>query len=170
MRDGSRSNPTDATIAQWTDGAVRRLGRRRLLFTGMKYAAAAVAGVAIADLPARKAAAADFVCHPPGVGWCSAYGYSCPSGGGCPSPGCLVCTSSSGCGTNSCPHSSGYWFTDTGTCGICHQGFKLCYDCKCTSCSSLCGCMSGCLCSGCCSPADVKQEIARVRAEAAARA
>src|SRR6266511_238823 len=166
MRDGSRANAKDATIVQLTDNAVRRLGRRRALFMGMKYAAAAVAGVAIANLPARRAYA-DTVCHPPHGTWCSAYGYSCPSGGGCPSQ-CLVCKSSDGCGV--CPWSSGYWFTDTGTCGICGQGFKLCYDCRCTGCSSTCGCMSGCLCSGCCSPAEVKQEIARVRAEAAARA
>jgi hypothetical protein len=160
-----RSTRTDRRIGQWLEDASRRLGRRKVLTNGLKGVAAAVAAVTVGTWPGRAVAHPGHpYCHYPGHGHCSNLGKSCPLNGGCPS-GCYVCTTSSGCG--GCIYSSGYWATSS-HCGICGEGFKLCYDCRCTGCSRTCGCASKCLCSGCCRREDVEREMERAMAEAAA--
>lgn len=158
----------DRKIGQWLEDTSRLIGRRKILMNGLKGAAVAVAGLTVGTLPGRASADPSHpYCHYPNGRHCSAYGKTCPTSGGCPS-GCYVCTRSSGCSTSLCPYSSGYWITAP-ACGVCGYGYYLCYDCRCTSCSRICGCKSSCRCSGCCALAEVEEDMRRTLAEAAAR-
>jgi hypothetical protein len=159
-------NQGDYAIGRWLEDASRRIGRRKVLLNSLKAAAVTIAGVTVGVMPGGRALAhpEHSYCHYPGAGHCSVLGRSCPSAGGCPS-GCYVCTKPSGCG--GCIYSSGYWATRSGSCGSQGYGYYLCYDCRCTSCSSVCGCRSACKCGGCRTPADVRQDMQETMAELA---
>jgi hypothetical protein len=167
MIDDRLTAKADRKVAHWLEDTSRRLGRRRMLSTGLKGVAAAVAGLTVGSLQSREALAhpGHPYCHFPGHGHCGNLGYGCPSAGGCPS-GCAVCTTASGCA--GCIYSSGYW-ASAPACGICRFGYYLCYDCRCTSCNRVCGCRSSCRCSRCCAPAEVRRDLENAMAEAAAR-
>jgi hypothetical protein len=57
-----------------------------------------------------------------------------------------MCTSSNCAGA--CPYPTGAWVVCNG-CGPGSGSYKVCTDCKLSSCSPHCTCLSGCLCTGC---------------------
>jgi hypothetical protein len=150
----------DATVSDLTEGLARRLSRRQVVFkvvrgAALGFAAASTAG--FAGVRTALAAAAASGCNFPGCGSCSCLGKTCPSNG-CPS-GCYTCTPTSG-GCANCGWSDANWVCCTGCAGgTC--GYRLCWDCRCTSCSRTCGCRSTCRCTGCCSLQDIEAALAR---------
>ncbi|PRX98063.1 hypothetical protein [Allonocardiopsis opalescens] len=160
-----RSSPDkiDKYIADASDQTARRISRREGLSKMLRGTAAVLAGVAAGQIVSPSAAAAQSCsCVPPRGVYCS----GCPSGPeqrGCPS-GYAVCTTSSGC--SPCIYASGYWTACTGQ-GSGGHGYRVCYDCwRNSSCGTTCGCLSGVLCGGCRTPADVRAVMASVEQEA----
>ena len=141
-------------VTNVADSAVRKISRRDGLKHVFRGTTAALAGVTVGQLTGVKAAnAIACTCSKPRGVWCS----GCASNG-CPS-GYSICTTSSPCAP--CIYSSGYWVSCTGL-GSCGFGYRVCRDCwRNSSCSTTCGCLSTVLCSGCCSPAEVKADMAR---------
>ena len=146
----------DEHLSMLSESLARRLNRRKALVNTAKGLFAAVTGIALGQLTSITNAFAVS---------CTCTGNICTCDGGtgtsCPS-GCTTCTSSSGCGSY-CDHSNGYWVSCSGL-GKCGNGYKICIDCKCGSCSNLCTCLSACICCGCCNPKDVEAEMRRVAA------
>lgn len=164
----NQSSGADRTIGHWLEDTVRRMGRRSFVINGLKAAAATVAGVTVGSWPSEALAHPEHTyCHYPYGRHCSSLGKSCPSAGGCPS-GCYICRVET-CGSP-CIYSSGYWATRSGSCGPGGYGYYLCYDCRCTSCSSsrVCGCRSSCKCANCRTAADVRADMSLTMAQQAA--
>jgi hypothetical protein len=152
---------------RWTVEAFSRSVNRRKFLRGAAEAGfALVAGTALGSWQAAIALAAGGGCkdcnYLNGLN-CSSVGHTCPNPGGpgsCPS-GCTVCL---GCDcSNHCCYSAGWW-TVTG-CGTCGNGTRYCTDCKCSNCANGCTCRSACTCCSCCSPADIADELIRLRRE-----
>jgi hypothetical protein len=157
----------DRRMSHLTEDVARKVSRRKVLKHGIKGIVASVAAMAIGStVGADPALASSCGCSYPGCGHCSCRGKPCPSGGGCPS-GCYICTSVD-CPSTSCIYSGGSWIDSDCSCGVCGFGYYRCYDCRCTSCSTLCGCRTTCLCSGCCAPAELRTLMARDEALVAA--
>ena len=132
------------------------LSRRKVLARAVRGTAVLASGVVAGNLVSpTRAFALTCDCSPPRTLYCASIGKTCPSNG-CPS-GCYVCTTASGC--TPCIYSNGSWVACTGF-GTCGNGYKVCYDCRCVTCSSTCGCLSAVLCAGCCSPAEMKASMA----------
>jgi hypothetical protein len=159
---------TDRKLSELSEDMARKLSRRQALLKGVKGAAAAVAVLAVGGTVGVRdalAATSSCGCSYPGCGHCSCRGKSCPSSG-CPS-GCYICKSTT-CPNTACIYTSGSWIDSNCPCGRCGFGYFRCYDCRCTSCSKLCGCRSICLCSGCCSPEELEHQFERDKALVAA--
>ena len=152
---------TDTKMSHLTEDVARRLSRRQVVLRGVKGLAASLAAVsaggafAVRDAFGRTTACG---CVYPGCGRCSCRGLTCPSTG-CPS-GCYICTSGD-CPNTACIYSGGSWVDSNCSCGRCGYGYYRCYDCRCTSCSRLCGCRSICLCSGCCAQDEIQEQMVR---------
>lgn len=162
----------DQRVSIWTEELARRLSRRQLLFKGITGFAATTAAVTLGTLTNVIPVSAACTCN-----WIGGLGNAnCPNVGGCtPSvsvcpSGCNICTCSA-CGCNPCgnpatcfcPWTGGQWVScsNLGTCG---NGYELCTDCMCTTCSNYkCTCRSNCICCGCCSPKDVVAEMHKLR-------
>jgi hypothetical protein len=155
----------DRTVNILSESAARTLTRRRVLRTAVKGLVAATAGLALTLGPdLREAFAQTCTCNwiggssnadCPKVGYCS--DDSCPSG-------CSLCTSGGGC----CEYPSGSWVSCTGL-GRCGAGYRLCIDCKCSTCSGyLCTCLTDFYCCNCCTPSEVEAEMQRIAARRAA--
>jgi hypothetical protein len=152
---------TDTKTSHLTEDVARRISRRDIVLKGVKGMAASVAALSVGGMAAARGAFAlvnSCACSYPGCGSCSCLGYTCPSTG-CPSA-CRICTSVDCPGTQ-CIYSGGSWIVQNCVCGHGGYGYYRCYDCRCTSCSRLCGCRSMCFCAGCRSAADVRAQIAR---------
>jgi hypothetical protein len=150
----------DRAVNLAAEDIARRLTRRRVVSRGVKGAAALVAGLSVGGFAGvRSAFASNCLCSCdfPGCGECSCKGKSCPANG-CPS-GCVSCISTD-CPGSGCIYSDGTWVCCTG-CGRCGLGYYSCWDCRCLTCNDACGCKTDCRCAGCCSPAQVKEEMAR---------
>lgn len=158
MRRGAK---LDEALSTWSEDVARRVSRRTILIRTLKGVAGTVAGLTIGSwVGMSEAEAVGCNCLYPGCGNCSCHGKTCPSNG-CPS-GCYVCKSGD---CVNCDYSDGEWTCCSNCCGICGKGFYLCYDCRCTGCLAQCGCKTNCLCSGCCTPQDVREEMARIAHE-----
>lgn len=152
----------DKQLSVMAESVARAINRRRFIAGTAKGVFAALAGGALAQLVnVREAFASCPYCH-----WIQGkscvsqpYGGSCPYFGGCPS-GCTVCTQTDYC-SDWCIYPNGQWVNCSGL-GQCGEGYKVCTDCKCPDCSQLCTCLSGTICSGCCTPADVAAEAQRL--------
>lgn len=150
----------DRNLSVLTEGIARRFGRRQVLVTGSKGLFATVAALAVGQvIKPQDALAGGCTCS-----WLGGVGNAnCPSQGGCPSfgcpAGCSTCTTADGC--SGCIYDSGSWVSCSGL-GTCGNGYQLCVDCKCGSCSSTCTCLQGCTCCGCCRPADFEAELRRI--------
>jgi hypothetical protein len=154
------------------EGIARSLSRRQVLVTTVKGTVATVAAATLGILVDLKTAfAITCDCHwYDGIVGCPNYG-ACNSGGpgACPS-GCSYCTSADVCRDSKgyyCGYSDGWWVSCTGF-GQCGNGYKICSDCKCTTCSYVCTCLSNVICSGCCTPQQVEAEMRRLMAGASA--
>lgn len=148
----------DRRTSVLTETLARRLSRRQALYKLARGFAGATAALSIGNLAAARDALADPTpgcgCAFPGGVGCS----GCPAGGGCPS-GCVKCLSSD-CGSP-CIYADGNWIDTDCPCGPTGNGFFLCTDCRCITCSNICGCRSHCLCGGCRSRGEVALEMAR---------
>jgi hypothetical protein len=157
MSKSSRS--TDTTLSFAVEDVARRFSRRTILHRSLKGVTAVLAGATVGSFTGVQnafATSCSCTCSYPGCGECSCRGKTCPSSG-CPA-GCSLCSTADGC--EGCTHTSGSWICCVG-CGTCGMGYFACYDCRCGSCLTQCGCRSTCLCSGCCRPAEVKAQMAR---------
>jgi hypothetical protein len=174
MRLSDLGRQLDETVLGASASLARRLNRRQLLRGVLGGSAVAVAGVSLGSaatiLRTRDAEAHLGHCG----GWFrlpgSTHGGS-PECGGCPFNGCpsghSICTVAPGttrCNGN-CTYTNGNWVAQNGL-GNCGGGFRLCYDCNPGNCN-ICTCLSGTLCTGCCSQADVAREMAALAAQAA---
>lgn len=157
------ADEADRRLSELSEDVARKLSRRQVLRKGVKGAVAAVAVLAFGGTAGVRGAVASSLvscgCSYPGCGHCSCRGKTCPSGGGCPS-GCYVCKKTT-CPNTACIYNTGSWIDADCPCGICGYGYFRCYDCRCTSCSRLCGCRSWCLCSGCCRPEELGHQLER---------
>jgi len=135
----------------------RLVDRRTLLRRAFQTGFATLTVMVFGSVALGQKAYADSTCSCSFFNTCS----TCPTGtgGGCPSGACSVCTGDQCIG---CGHASGHW--SSCGCGTCGFGCRECWDCKCgPNCQIVCGCRSDCSCCGCCSPADIAAELARVR-------
>jgi hypothetical protein len=152
----------DKHISDVSESVARTLNRRKFLTRSTKGLFVTVAAVTLAQWTAIKDAFA-ITCD---CNW--AYGNHCNNCPGifCPS-GCSICTTSSGCG-GVCNYDNGYWTSCSGF-GTCHHGYRICTDCKCGGCgrSQVCTCLSGIICSGCCTAKDIEEEKHRLQQLAA---
>lgn len=148
---------SDRAISVLSEAAARKLNRRESLFRIARGSAGGLAALSVGGLARATSAfaACGGSCGPSSS--CLSYGISCPSGGGC-AAGHDVCNSSR-CGAN-CPWSNGQWVACTG----CHDSgsYKVCTDCfiQDGTCSPHCNCLSGCLCSGCDTAAQMQADMA----------
>ncbi len=171
----------DENISILMESTARVLKRRRFLGGMIKGVAAATAGLTLGTFWDIRSAFATR-CPPKGCSGCQTSCDCCYIGGdyeancrhwshacpftGCPS-GCSVCTGTDSCG-GLCIYSNGSWCA-CNCLGICHNGYQICTDCKCNSCTGyLCTCRSGCICCSCCNPKDVEAEMRRIAALSAA--
>lgn len=148
-----KENRTDEKVSVWSESAARWIGRRKFVSTTVKGVFGIVGGVAIGNFTAiKKAFATTCTCNFARGNECSGslVEYHCPSG-------CSTCTSSDYCG-GYCDYSNGQWVSCSGL-GQCGYGYRVCIDCKCPGCSNLCTLLSGIICSGCCSPRQVEEEM-----------
>lgn len=169
-----RLNEFDKRVSILAESAARRLSRRRVVLGMMKGVFAAVAATTLgAFVNIGRAFAIDFsncqtcnkncTCH-----WIPNSGNAnCPSKGGCPPTGCpsgcSPCTGSDSCG-GWCIYSDGAWCA-CNCLGVCGNGYRVCIDCKCSSCSGyLCTCLSQVICPNCCRTEDIEEEMRRVAA------
>jgi hypothetical protein len=133
----------DKQVSVFTESVVRRLSRRKMVTRTVKglFATVALAAIGQGTGLTKAFAANPCTCDD---GWttghlCNYYGYKCPSNG-CPS-GCSLCHSND-CG-GWCNWSSGQWVSCSHQ-GHSGRGYKLCWDCKCTTCTNKCSCLSQC--------------------------
>lgn len=154
----------DKQVSIWSESAVRAVNRRRFLHKAAKGAFATVAGLTLGTFVNIKDAFAitctcDWACGVQCYGT-GLYHASCPSG-------CVPCIPSDNCyncppGQQLCPYSDGSWVSCTGL-GL-GGGYKICRDCRCTSCSSACTILSDCICCSCYTPQQVEAEMRRLAA------
>ncbi len=156
----------DKDISVLTESLARSLGRRKMIGTTVRGLTAAIVAATLGQFTnIGQAFAQECKCQ---CDECWTNGQPCqfcPTTG-CPS-NCQVCTSSSGC--IFCGYASGHWvaYQCTGL-GTCHNGYKICTDCKCKNshgqydCNYTCTCLSACICCNCCTPQDVKAEMERL--------
>ena len=173
----------DEQVSVVSEEFARRLSRRQLILRSAKGVVTGIAAISVGSLAGMKNAfAAENVtgkgcCYiTPGVQYgcktsvqggtdCQGHGLgTCPSTG-CPS-GCQRCY------TNTCPGICGYTSSELNGCWVglsgyctCGEGYRLCCDCQCTSCSRTCTCLSAVLCCGCCGPEDLLTSIATEQAD-----
>lgn len=151
----------DESVRVRSEWLARKIPRRSILGKATTATFGLIAAVAAGSLRILPADALSCSCGFPHSTLCG----GCPDlleQSGCPS-GCSFCTTSDGCG-GLCPWAGGWWTTDS-CCGTCNGGFYQCSDCICPTgggCGAACGCKSGCLCHGCCSPSAVADEIRRL--------
>jgi len=161
----------DGDVSILTEQVTRRFTRRAVLRSVLKGSVATVAAMSIGNLTGiRNVFATTCTCSY--INHCTNFGYTCPSNYPfCPSQ-CTVCTSdgqccSFKCGSSYCCHcdytkaQGGQWLACTGL-GNCRNGYAVCTDCYCGSCSKACTCLSGCQCCDCCTPEDVFREHQRL--------
>jgi hypothetical protein len=133
----------DKHISVFTESLARKLDRRKMIRTSVTGLFTTVAAVTVGQLTnVGQAFAATCTCdnnwtngHP-----CNTIGHACPSNG-CPS-GCSVCHNND-CG-GWCNWSSGHWVSCSHQ-GASGKGYRLCWDCKCTTCKHKCSCLSSCI-------------------------
>jgi hypothetical protein len=143
----------DKRISVLGEELARRLNRRQVLEHGVKGLAAAVGAMTIGSLSGIKEAFA-ITCN---CNWIQGkHCTNCPPANPYCGSGCSICTSTDWC-SGWCIYSGGQWISCTGF-GPCGNGYKVCTDCKCNSCSNMCTCLSAILCNGCCSPAEVQAD------------
>jgi hypothetical protein len=152
---------TDSRISVATEDLARRITRRQAVVRFVKGVAGATAALSVGRLAMASGASAAGLCN-----WANGHQCSgCPSQAACPS-GYVICKHGTDryCGgTSVCPYPSGNWVSIS--CGRCGMGYYVCTDCRPSGnpdCGSVCTCLSGCICSGCCSRAEVKREFARI--------
>lgn len=156
----------DSKVSLLGEQVARKLSRRKFLAKGTQLAALTVASTALVQFTNMPTAAASTCgCSPPHQRFCTGcqdtLQVTCPAG-------CSKCTTADGCpGASGCSYPSGYWVGCSGM-GVCHNGYNICYDCKCPGCSNTCGCGSSCRCCNCCSAEDLRREQARYDALAQA--
>jgi hypothetical protein len=171
MRLSDLGRQLDETVLGASASLARRLNRRQLLRGALGGSAVAVAGLSLGSaatiLRTRDAEAHLNHCG----GWFHINGSTEPGSpqcGGCPFNGCpsgfSICQKPPSTCRN-CEYANGNWVAQNGL-GTCGGGFRLCYDCNPGNCS-ICTCLSGTLCTGCCSQADVQREMAQLAAQAA---
>jgi hypothetical protein len=146
--------PTDKAIGESLEDTARVLSRRSAVLGVLKVLIGSAAGISAGTLVgATKAFAVTCTCHYIHGNICGGTTTSaCPSG-------CSICTSSDYC-SGWCIYSGGCWTSCTGL-GTCGNGSRICCDCKCPNCSSMCTSLSDCICCGCCTPEEVKYVGAR---------
>lgn len=150
-----KGHKVDEKLSVLSEGLARKVSRRRFLARGVTGVGATIAATTLMEFEGMPAARASTCgCSPPRGVFCggcqNANSVTCPAG-------CSVCTRGQCSG---CIYTSGYWVGCSGQ-GTCGNGYNVCYDCKCGSCSGTCGCGSNCRCCGCCSPAELWKEQAR---------
>ncbi len=168
----------DRNISIISESAARTLNRRRFLTGMLKGLVSATAALTLGIwMDVKSAFAIDFskcqtcnnncTCN-----WIpNSSNANCPKKGGCPSTGCPSgcshCTGSDSCG-GWCIYSDGAWCA-CNCLGRCGNGYRVCIDCKCSSCSGyLCTCLSTIICANCCTHKEVEEEMRRIAALAAA--
>ena len=165
----------DQQVSVVSEEFARRLSRRQVFLRTAKGMVAGMAAISVGSLTGFKNAFAATNISGPGCcyinpgGACSKTGTDCKGHGfgtcpahGCPS-GCTICYSDqcSVCGYTAAQNGCWVGYFGYGDCG---EGFKLCCDCKCTTCSRACTCLSDIVCLGCCGPEDVRAAIAPEKA------
>jgi len=162
----------DTGVARVAERIARTMTRRDALRRGVL---GGITGMAALAVGARPAMAVTCTCGP--TYNCAHWGASCTCCG-CPS-GYVLCKndgsycSCSGGHYNSqgycCEYSSGYWVACNGICcGSGCNGYRLCYDCKASTCQEWCTCLSQEFCCQCATPEEVAKEQARTQALAVA--
>lgn len=155
------STQFDDRVGRGTEWITRRIDRRSALRTAMLTGAAAVGALALGELPAYATVTCPTVCGPSPL---------CRSGTcpylGCPS-GYSICKNPPISCNGYCEYSTGSWVHCQGY-GNCGNGYTLCQDCKPTNSCSICICISGVVCSACCSAADVVEEQRKIQEQFAA--
>ncbi len=147
----------DRQTSLLAEAFARKLSRRAAIYKMARGVAAATAALSIGNLAAVKDAfASSCGCVFPFGRGCS----GCPASGGCPS-GCVKCLSSD-CPSSPCIYADGNWIDTDCPCGPTGGGYFVCYDCRCLTCASACGCRSACLCGGCRTKQEVAMEMARL--------
>ena len=152
----------DEKVLAASASMARMLSRRSLLARALQGSAATLAALTMGTMTGVKDSFATTCTHcgnwfGSGCSGCSPQCSGCPSNG-CPS-GRSICKAGQ---CRPCEYSNGYWVACSGG-GICGGAFKLCYDCKNSSCG-VCTCLSSWLCTGCCSAADVRETMAAIQA------
>jgi len=140
----------DNQISILTESFARKFDRRKMVGNTVKGLFATVAAATVGQLAnVGEAFAVTCTCDD---GWttghpCGNIGFSCPHNtsttNGCPS-GCSVCTNANGGCGGFCTYSSGHWVSCSHL-GSSGKGYKLCWDCKCPTCTHHCSCLSGCI-------------------------
>lgn len=153
-------NRTDSRVSVASEEIARKISRRQAVSRMVKGVVGATAALSVGKLVAPSVAGASGLCNWANGKECS----GCPSSASCPS-GYVICTSSDKyCGTSGeCPYPNGDWVSIS--CGRCGMGYYVCTDCRPSgdsNCRDVCTCLSGCICSGCCTPAEVKAEFAKL--------
>jgi hypothetical protein len=161
----------DEAVTVFSEELARRLNRRRFLINGAKGLAAAVAAACVGGIGnVREAFAITCSCtwiSGSGNANCPHWSHQCPQGApACPS-GCSFCTindlpkGANGYGCYGwCDYSGGQWVSCTGLCTG-QQGYKVCSDCKCSTCNGyLCTCLSSIQCCNCLTLPDAQAEMA----------
>jgi hypothetical protein len=153
----------DERVLAASASMARMLNRRTMLVRILQGSAATVAALTVGTLSGVRDAFAVTCTHcgrwfGTGCSGCSPECSGCPSNG-CPS-GRAVCKHPT-CG---CDYANGYWVACSGG-GRCGGAFRLCYDCRNSSCN-ICTCLTIWLCTGCCSAAEVRDTMAQAVAAA----
>lgn len=159
----------DQTVFTMSESVARTFGRRKFIIKTIKGVFATAAGLSLGQFIDIKDALA-ITCTCTWLGGAS--NANCPSKGGCnnglcPS-GCSNCVTSDHCfknGIDQCPYGTATWVSCSGL-GTCGNGYRICRDCKCNTCSGYtCTCLSACNCCSCCRPEDVEAEMRRMAAQ-----
>lgn len=155
----------DDKIGLAGEEVVRVVTRRKLLGRMVKIVPAAFAGASVGSIARFKDVFASCTCS-----YIAVCNGSCPSGG-CPSGYSTCCRDNGGYGCGCVYYiSQGCHWVGCSNQGTCGNGYELCTDCWKGSCGTACTCKSSCICCGCCTPAEVATEHARIiAAQLAAR-
>lgn|SRR5579863_779888 len=134
----------DKHISVFSESFARKLGRRKMIGASVTGVFATVAAATIGQLKNAGQAFAATTCtcddHWTTGKSCNNLGHTCPHNG-CPA-GCTVCHSND-CG-GWCNWTSGHWVSCNHL-GPTGKGYKLCWDCKCSTCTTKCSCLSACI-------------------------